>query len=167
MPYKYGLSKLIFNEVPNGYNKDSVREFIDIVIQEFENQIQYRKQLEEEIKALYEKTYKIEKFEEVYNKALHTIDEVYKDKIKLAEEKAKVIIDNAKKDAERISKEANYKLEQAEKNANRIISEALFRAKEIEHEVEKISRDLEHIKRQMKQNIDNELALIKYLENRF
>ena len=125
-----------------GYDEDEVNEFLDQVIKDYENIIREKKELEERLNELTDRTGHYNTIEETLNKS-----------IVVAQEAAEEVKRNAQKEAKLIIKEA-------EKNADRIVNESLSKARKIALEIEELKKQSKVFRTRFKMLIEAQLDML-------
>lgn len=135
-----------FTNVPGGYNRQEVNEFVEYVIKRTEENIVTIKNQQDEIQAL-----------RLENERLKKLEDSYKYIQDQMENTANEIKSNAKYEAELIIKEAK-------ENASSIVNDALLRTEKLEHDKENLNQSLKSYKRRVKNALMEQLELIEDIE---
>ncbi len=125
-----------------GYDEDEVNEFLEQVLKDFENLLEEKKTLENDLKQSSEQVSHFNAIEETLQKSILT-----------AQEAAEDVRRNSMKESKLIIKEA-------EKNADRIINEALSRAQKISVEIEDLKKQSKVFRNRFKMLIEAQLDLV-------
>lgn len=128
-----------------GYDKKQVQKFVDKVISEFENVVNYNKEIESEMHNLQSQLEKFSEIEISLREALESTQNACTQIKDIAYKEGQLIVD------------------EAEKNANRIISESLLRAREIDYEVETLQRAASMYKKRLTNLLDNQKEMLDIL----
>lgn len=126
-----------------GYDEDEVNEFLEQVLKDFENLLEEKKMLENNLK---QSTEQVTHF--------NTIEETLQKSILTAQEAAEDVRRNSMKESKLIIKEA-------EKNADRIVNEALSRAQKIAVEIEDLKKQSKVFRNRFKMLIEAQLDLVQ------
>lgn len=132
-----------FSTSINGYNKQEVNEFVNLVAKEYEAMLNHLKEANDQNKRLLDEIEKYKDMQSSFNKAILAAEDASSQMRKMAKNEAKLIIDEAKK------------------NASRIINESLLRADKIQSDSEELRRRTEILKRKIRQSIELELEAIE------
>ncbi|UJF35150.1 DivIVA domain-containing protein [Paenibacillus hexagrammi] len=131
-----------FSRSFRGYDEDSVNEFLDQVIKDYEALIRENKDLQNQTIALQERLDHFANIEETLSKT-----------IIVAQEAADEVKNNAKKEAQLILKEA-------EKNADRIINESLGRSRKVALEIEELKKQASIYRTRFRTLLEAQLELL-------
>ena len=135
-----------FHTAWNGYNKDEVNKFINLIIKEFESIRLKDAQKNETIKSLNEQMLRYKNMENTLNRVVIIAEEAGHRIKKIAHDESEMIIDDARK------------------NASRIINEALLKAEEAKKEADNLRRNIGTYKRKLKDIVENQLTAINDLD---
>lgn len=135
-----------FETVFRGYNKEQVEEYFDNVIKEYEQLLERKKLVDQEVTELKSKLKHYEEVENTLNHAIMTA-ETAGDQIKSA-----------------ARCEAESMVNEAKRNANRIINDALLKAEKAQDTANQLKRNVNVFKRRLKDIIENQMEVIDEIE---
>lgn len=133
----------------NGYNKQDVNKFVDLVAREYESMLNNLKRIDEENKKLQQENEKLKDMQGSFNKAILVAEDASNQIKKMAKDEYQSIIKEAKK------------------NASRIVNEALLKAEKIENDSEDLRRRTAMFKRKLRQAIESELEAIEDIGEKY
>jgi cell division initiation protein len=140
------LQDFKFDVVKKGYDPKQVRDFVNLMIGEFERVVNHNNTLEDEIQTLLAKLMHFKEIEESLSRALIA---------------AQIESTNIMKKA---SKEQEAILKSAELDAKGILNEAVDRVQEIEHEIQSLKQSAKRYKTRLRNIVESQLEMIGDVE---
>ena len=135
-----------FHTAWNGYNKDEVNRFVNVIVKEFESIRQKDAQKNATIKTLNEQMIRYKNMENTLNRVVIIAEEAGHRIKKIAHDESEMI------------------LEDARKNASRIINDALLKSEEAQREADNLRRNIASYKRKLREIVENQLTAINDLD---
>ncbi len=135
-----------FDVVKKGYDPRQVKEFVNLMISEFERVVTHNNTLEDEIQALLAKLMHFKEIEESLSRALIA---------------AQIESTNIMKKA---NKEQDQILKSAEVDAKKILNDAVKRVHEIEHEIQSLKVSAKRYKTRLRNIVESQLEMIGDVE---
>ena len=133
----------------NGYNKDDVNEFVNEVVDEYENILQKLRVSTNEIECLNKELERYKNLEKTLNDTLLIAQETSANAQKAAMAESKLIIEEAKN------------------NASKIINNSLLKAQGIENEAEELKRKVASYKKRFISLVEGQLDEIDKYDDCF
>lgn len=135
-----------FKTVFRGYDKASVKTFIDNMIGEYEALLKVKEAQDKELENANEKLNSYKNLESTLNRAMLAAEESSNQIKKIAYQESQLIIGDAKK------------------NANRILNDALLKAERTEADTQRLRRNIIIYKNKLKSIIETQLQIIDEID---
>lgn len=157
-----------FEKKMRGYNTDEVDDFLDIIINDYEQLLKEKKDSDKSLKHAEEKLTYFNELKDALNQSIIVAQDTA-DKLKdSAERESDIVVTTANADAKAIIAEANAEAEATIKDANNraeeIVNDATNRAMQLAHETDDLKKKTRDFHRNLTILLESQLEIVRSKE---